>query len=88
MLQYSTWDDIRFFSMGEAMGMQRRDNSLKIMPPERIRAAAENAAPSVEAFGLPKYREAFILGFERGYNYIEIRDSMMRSAETYGTQYE
>jgi len=79
MLQYNTWDDVRFFSMGEAMGMQRRDNSLKILSPERIRAAAENAAPSVEAF---------ISGFERGYNYIEIRDSMMHSAETYGTQYE
>ena len=88
MTTYNTFDEVRFFSMGEAMGMQRRDNSLKILSPEDIRKSAEQAAPSVEAFGLPKYREAFISGFERGYNYIEIRDSMMYYAEKYGTAHE
>lgn len=88
MTKYNTSDECRFFSMGEVMGTRDRDDSVKIKTPERIRASAESAAPSVEAFGLPKYREAFIDGFIRGYNYVEIRESMTRSAEKYGTAHE
>lgn len=65
MSKPSVWDEVRFFVIGETMGLHYRDQMDMPISKEMAEKAAHQAAPSLEAFSFPKYREAFITGFLR-----------------------
>jgi|DEB0MinimDraft_3_1074331.scaffolds.fasta_scaffold75554_3 hypothetical protein len=89
MAFYSNREELHFYTLGEALGKLYREPLIgKPYKGEDLKAFARKSCPAIESFSCEQYYYACLSGFERGYNYIEIRESMMHSAKVYGTAHE